>query len=302
MARRRSKGRALNGLLLLDKPSGISSNSALQKAKRIYNAAKAGHTGSLDPLATGLLVICFGRATKISDYLLNADKEYRVTVKLGITTDTGDADGTIIMQQDASHITDKNILDNISKLIGEIEQIPPMHSALKHKGKRLYVLAREGKQVERKPRSVVIYKFELLARNADVLKTHVYCSKGTYIRTLIEDLGTLLGCGAHVTELRRVSLGPFANKKMHTLEELKHCEHQGDAALDDLLTPIDQALQTWPALLLNETLMTEVVHGHPVFVPKTPDQGVVRLYDSNRHFFGVGRILNDGRIAPKCLS
>lgn len=302
MPRRRRKGRELNGLLLLDKPAGITSNSALQKAKKLFNAAKAGHTGSLDPLATGLLVICFGRATKISDYLLTADKHYQVTLKLGVTTDSGDADGKITTQQDASSITDDAIDQNTQSLTGDIEQIPPMYSALKHQGTRLYELARQGKEVERQPRKVKIYQFELIKRGQDLLHMHVHCSKGTYIRTLVEDLGKQLGCGAHVVELRRTGLGPFVNPQLHTLLELEEHAQTGPAVLDEVLMPIDSALQAWPAMSFEENLMEYIRNGHPVWVPKSPANGVVRIYDANDQFFGLGTILEDGRIAPKRLN
>ncbi len=301
MSSQKFSGRELHGILLLDKPTTITSNKALQLVKKIYQAKKAGHTGSLDPLATGMLVICFGLATKISNYLLSANKSYEVVAKLGATTDTGDADGEILQQRDASNVSEQNILDGINTLSGQIEQVPPMYSAVKHQGKRLYQIAREGKQIDRIPRQVTIFKFELLHRNHDELKMHVECSKGTYIRTLIEDLGKCLGCGAHVLELRRTTLGPFTNDSMYTLNALQ--ELQADfSLLDKLLLPIDYALQSWPALNFNYELMSAIKHGNAVEVPDSPNSGVVRIYDNNDHFYGVGKILEDGRVAPKCLS
>ncbi len=301
MSRRRHKGRTLNGLLLLDKPPSITSNLALQKAKRIFNADKAGHTGSLDPLATGLLVICFGRATKISDFLLTSDKHYSVLLKLGVATDTGDADGYVTSEQDASWVADAQVHHAIKSLTGSMEQTPPMYSALKYQGTRLYQLARRGIEVERPSRVVKVHKLVLIKREADLLCLDVHCSKGTYIRTLVEDLGKCLGCGAHVVELRRTGVGPFVDPELYTLMKLEEIAVAGFSLLDRALLPIDDALQSWPALSFDETMMKEVRNGHPVWVPQSPAQGIVRIYDVNDRFYGVGTVLDDGRIAPKCL-
>lgn len=298
----RRKGRALNGLLVLDKPTGISSNLALQKVKRLFDAAKAGHTGSLDPLATGMLVICFGKATKISKYLLNADKQYEVTALLGTTTDTGDADGAVLETRDASSITDEAIVYAIQELTGAIEQIPPMVSAIKHQGTRLYKLARQGVEVERQSRKVNIYAFELQAREGARLRMHVHCSKGTYIRSLIEDLGSKLGCGAHVVELRRTSIGPFINSKMNSLPEMQSLHEEQPLMLDALILPADIALEAFPAIRIDNELMHEMRNGHPIWVKEAPPNGLVRLYNENDEFYGVGRVLEDGRIAPKSLN
>ena len=302
MSRRRLKGRALNGLLLLDKPSGISSNLALQKARRIFNADKAGHTGSLDPLATGLLTICFGRATKISDFLITSDKHYRVLLKLGVTTDTGDADGRVTGGQDASAVTDTQIQQGIQHLTGDIEQIPPMYSALKHRGTRLYRLARQGIEVERASRSIKVYTLEVIKREVSLLHLDVYCSKGTYVRTLVEDLGKFLCCGAHVVELRRTGLGPFINPVMYTLSTLAKMANPDFSLLDRLLLPIDEALQSWPALSFDENMVEAARDGHPVLMPGSPPSGIVRIYDVNDRFYGVGAVQEDGRILPKRLS
>lgn len=299
---RRRKGRELNGLLLLDKPAGVTSNRALQKVKKLFNAAKAGHTGSLDPLATGLLVICFGRATKISQYLLNADKQYEVTLKLGVVTDTGDADGVVVEERDASLITDDDISQHATTLTGQIEQIPPMYSALKFQGARLYKLARKGIQVKRQARTVNIYRFDLIQKDEDLINMHVHCSKGTYVRALIEDLGDLLGCGAHVVELRRTSLGPFINPNLVSMSELENCAASNNSKLDQTLLSVDSAFQDRPALSLEDDIMQDVRNGHPIWIPRSPTNGVVRIYDANDQFYGLGTILEDGRIAPKCLS
>ena len=228
MARRRRKGRAINGVLLLDKPAGITSNKALQEVKHLFRAAKAGHTGSLDPLATGMLPICLGEATKISAFLLDADKRYRVSCRLGTTTTTADADGEILQIRDCSHITLKQIEKRVPDFSGTISQIPPMYSAVKHEGQRLYALAREGIEVERKPRTVQIYELLLHSLNDGVLDLEVACSKGTYIRTLVEDLGEALGCGAHVVQLHRRSVGPL-DGDMLTIDELRAVADSADA-------------------------------------------------------------------------
>ena len=261
MARRKNNARAINGLLLFDKATGESSNRVLQKVKRIYQANKAGHTGTLDPLATGLLVICFGRATKISDYLLTADKQYQVTLQLGVTTTSGDSDGEVLEQKDASFIQQAQIQQQAKKLTGDIEQIPPMHSALKHQGKRLYELARKGEQVERAARKVKIHQFELIEQQQDRVKMQVHCSKGTYVRTLVEDLGVLLNCGAHVVELRRTSLGSFISPSMVTLSDLDNLAGEDFSQLDQLLLPIEKALQEWPVIQVTPQQMLDIQHG-----------------------------------------
>lgn len=301
MPRHRRKGRALHGLLLLDKPSGITSNQALQNVKKIYDADKAGHTGSLDPLATGLLVICFGRATKISDFLLNSDKHYQVSLKLGVTTDTGDADGRITSKQGVPPLTNPQIQHALKHFTGDIEQVPPMYSALKHRGTRLYRLARQGIEVGRPSRPVKVHKLRLIKKEAGVLYLEVLCSKGTYIRTLVEDLGKYLGCGAHVHGLRRTGLGPFVNPELHTLMELEEASAAGVSSLDEMILPVEHALSSWPALSLDQDVMDKIHHGCPVRVPRLPAQRVIRIYDASDRFFGIGTVLEDGRIVPKRL-
>lgn len=302
MARRKHKGRALNGLLLFDKPACESSNRVLQKVKRIFDAAKAGHTGTLDPLATGLLVICFGRSTKISDFLLKVDKQYRVVLKLGVTTDSADADGVILEQRDTSNITKDQILQHAASLTGSIDQIPPMYSALKHQGSRLYKLARKGIAVERAPRKVEIHSFEFIGKHDDLVTMQVHCSKGTYIRTLVEDLGELLSCGAHVVELRRTSLGPFADPKMYDLKQLEQLADQGFSLLDQTLLPTDQALLGWPAITVVDELMADMRNGRALQLPNLPANGMVRIYDSNQQFYGIGEVRENGKMAPKPLN
>ena len=301
MGGRRRKGRVVSGVLLLDKPAGITSNKALQEVKHLFRAAKAGHTGSLDPLATGMLPICLGEATKISAFLLDADKRYRVSCRLGATTTTADADGEILQTRDCSHITLKQIEKRIPDFSGTISRIPPMYSAVKHEGQRLYALAREGIEVERKPRTVQIYELLLHSLNDGILDLEVACSKGTYIRTLVEDLGEALGCGAHVVQLRRLSVGPF-DGDMVTIDELRAVadasEAEGFAALDEYLLPIDSAISHWPDVHLDPDAAFYMMQGQPILVPHAPTEGWVRIYDKSQ-FLGVGEIQDDGKVAPR---
>jgi len=301
MGRRSNPGRNVQGILLLDKPLGETSNAALQKVKRIYFARKAGHTGSLDPLAGGLLPICFGSATKISAFLLDADKRYWVRVKLGETTTTGDAEGELLETRPTAGITESDIRTALERFVGEIRQIPPMYSALKHKGKRLYALARDGVEVEREARTVRIYKIELLSIKLPEFEINVSCSKGTYVRTLAEDIGTVLGCGAHVSALRRTGVGPFDATQLVSMDDLNRAFEQGRDALQALLLPMESALCDWPAVKLNADSTHYVKQGQAVLVPNAPTAGKVRLYDEKENFIGVGEILEDGRVAPKRL-
>ncbi len=301
MTRRKSKGRVLNGLLLFDKSKGESSNRALQKVKRLYHAAKAGHTGTLDPLATGLLVICFGRATKISDFLLTADKQYQVILKLGETTTSGDADGELLTQNDFANVTQAQIKQAALKLIGDIEQIPPMHSALKHQGKRLYELARQGEKVERKARKVTIHQFEFLEQQQNFVIMRVHCSKGTYVRTLVEDLGRLLKCGAHVVELKRTSLGPFTAPKMYTLHDLEALVTEDFSLLDALLLPVESAVQHWPAIDVSAKQMLDIQHGREIHLAELDKGKSARIYGPDKQFYGMARVNEGGKIAIKRL-
>lgn len=301
MARRKRKGRPVSGVLLLDKRAGITSNKALQEIKNLYHAAKAGHTGSLDPLATGMLPICLGEATKISAFLLDADKRYRVQCRLGITTTTGDADGEIVQTRECPDVTMSTVNKVVSQFTGTISQIPPMYSAIKHQGERLYKLAREGVEVERKPRTVHIHELLPLSCNADLLELEVACSKGTYIRTLVEDIGESLGCGAHVLQLRRLSVGPF-DGGMVTIDELRAAadseQGEGFDALDRYLLPIDSGIADWPDVHLDPDAAFYMRQGQAIQVPHAPTEGWVRIYDQSR-FLGVGEIQDDGRVAPR---
>jgi tRNA pseudouridine55 synthase len=302
LGRRKYKGRNVNGVLLLDKPQGVSSNQILQKVKRLFNAAKAGHTGSLDPLATGMLPLCFGEATKISAFLLDADKRYRLICQLGVATTTGDAEGEILATSDASKLTEQDIRSVLPEFIGEIEQLPPMYSAVKHQGERLYKLARQGIEVERKPRKIRIYEIQYIALTTDeqqrvLLELEVSCSKGTYVRTLVEDIAKRLHSNAHITALRRLSVGPYTGE-MITIERLTELAEQGEHALDACLQPIDSGVAHWPDVHLGADAAFYVKQGQAVMVPHAPTEGWVRIYDHNR-FLGLGEIQDNGMVAPR---
>lgn len=288
--------RDVNGILLLDKPSGITSNLALQKAKRLYHAKKAGHTGSLDPLASGLLPICFGEATKFSQYLLNADKRYIVTAQLGSNTDTGDADGRVIETFD-SEITQEAITKVLPTFKGKQLQVPPMYSALKQQGQPLYKLARQGIEVERKPREIEIYEIKQLAFEENQLTLEVHCSKGTYIRSLVEDIATSLGSGAHVKVLRRTTIGDFTTEKMLTLPQL---EASVDT-LDAQLLPIYQPLLYLPSLTLSPSDLTLIKQGQGVTLPESQEPGLFRLLNEEGDFWGIVEAMPDGCLISKRL-
>ena len=297
----RTPRRDVHGVLLLDKPIAFTSNDALQKAKGIFAANKAGHTGSLDPLATGMLPICFGEATKVSGFLLDADKRYAVTAKLGERTDSADAEGEVVERKPVPALTPKLIEDALSSLRGDILQVPPMYSALRHQGQRLYNLARDGIEVPREPRPVTIHELTLKDWTADSLSLDVHCSKGTYIRTLVEDVAQALGTVAHVTVLRRLSVGPFAvDSKLHTLEELQACKDESPLALDALLLPVDYAVLDWPKAALTGDSAWYFTRGQAVLVPGAPTSGRMRVYGDGL-FLGVGEIQSDGRLAPRRL-
>ncbi len=299
---RQRRGRPVNGILLLDKPLGISSNRALQRAKGIFRAQKAGHTGSLDVLATGLLPICFGEATKFSAYLLDADKRYLTRCQLGVTTTSGDAEGEILQQRPIPVIDEKSLSRLESDFTGPIEQIPPMYSALKHKGQPLYKLARKGKTIERKSRLIEIYQLQLQKFGDDCLELNTHCSKGTYIRTLVEDIGEKLGCGAFVTRLRREAAGQFDLKDALTLEQLEVLRDQGDKHLDGILLPVDTLLLHLTALTMTEDMVFSLTRGQCVYSKEAPSDGLVRLYDPQEQFLGIGEINADGLIKPKRMS
>lgn len=303
MARRR-RGRAVNGVLILDKPLGLTSNAALQTCKRLFDAAKAGHTGSLDPLATGVLPLCFGEATKFSQFVLDADKAYTSTFVLGVGTDTLDIEGDITARADASSVDEPTLRGAMSSLTGEIEQVPPMYSAIKRNGQPLYKLARQGLEVERAARRVSIHEFDCLAFRPGVtaeVDVAVHCSKGTYIRSLAEALGEKMGLPAHVSALRRTLAGPYALQESMSLESLEKVAEGGVDDLDRCLRPMDGPLAALPAVSLVESSTFYLQRGQPVLVPHAPKNGTLRLYAADQRFIGIGEVLDDGRVAPRRL-
>ncbi len=299
MARRR-KGKPIDGVLVVDKPSGISSNDVVQQAKRMFNAQKVGHCGSLDPLATGVLPLCFGEATKFSQFLLDADKAYWTQIRLGITTETGDADGEVVQETDASAIDTCKVEAALAGFRGAIEQVPSMYSALKHKGQPLYKLARQGIEVERQARKVTIHSLELEKLENCCVELRVHCTKGTYIRSLAEDLGAALGCGGHVTKLRRLAGGPYLESQAVTLAALTEMDEQEREAC---LLPASTAVCQWPPVRLEANAAHYLMQGQPVQVGGAPPQGWVQIFESaeEQRFLGVGEILSDGRVAPRRL-
>ncbi|MRI31807.1 tRNA pseudouridine(55) synthase TruB [Endozoicomonas sp. OPT23] len=310
MARRgRNRGRNVNGIVVVNKPLGGSSNHVLQQVKRMYGAAKAGHTGALDPLATGVLPICLGEATKFSQYLLESDKSYRTRVKLGIQTETGDREGEVVEQR-AVTVTRADVEGVLERFRGEIDQVPSMYSALKHNGEPLYKLARQGITVERPARQITIHRLELLDFEGDEMVLEVECTKGTYIRTLAEDIGIALGCLGHVAELHRIKAGPYTEHQSYTLEQLEEArDGSGHAGLDQLLLPLDTSVNDWPQIKLGVNSSFYIMQGQAVQVPQAPAQGNVRIYGQEAsesgeevyRFLGVGEIDDDGRVAPKRL-
>ncbi|MDG4550634.1 MAG: tRNA pseudouridine(55) synthase TruB [Candidatus Contendobacter sp.] len=293
--------RSVSGVLLLDKPVGWTSNAALQTVKRLYRARKAGHTGSLDPLASGLLPLCLGEATKLSGLLLNADKAYRFTCRLGVVTATGDAEGEILVTRPVGPLNREQVKIALRRFTGAIRQTPPMYSALKRDGQPLYKLARKGIEVERAPREVTIHDLRLLRLEGEELECELRCSKGTYVRTLAADLGEALGCGAHVTALRRIAVEPYDAARMVTLETLRERAERSLEALDEVLLPADSALPDWPVVRVGGDAAFYLRQGQPVLVPRAPTHGQVRLYDGEERFLGIGEILDDGRVAPRRL-
>lgn len=310
MAKRR-KGRAINGVLLLDKPHGLSSNHALQSVKRIYFAQKAGHTGALDPLATGMLPICLGEGTKFSQYLLDTDKTYQVTAKLGIRTTTSDAGGEVVSDKEVK-VSDEQLAIALDTFRGTTKQVPSMYSALKHKGQPLYKYAREGIEVPREARDITVFNLELLRFEHDEVVLNIHVSKGTYIRTIVDDLGELLGCGAHVAELRRSAVGNYPVDKMITLPELEALLEQANAdeitpsdVLDPLLLPMNSAVDGMHCVYVDDMSANFLRHGNPVQAYNAPADGSVQVYlgedenDADAEFIGVGFINDDGLLAPK---
>ncbi len=308
MSRPRRRGRDIHGVLLLDKPQGLSSNDALQKVKRLYNANRAGHTGALDPLATGMLPICLGEATKFSQFLLDSDKRYRVIARLGQRTDTSDADGQIVQERPVN-FTQAQLDVALDSFRGDIKQVPSMYSALKYQGKKLYEYARQGIEVPREARSITVYELQFIRWEGDELELEIHCSKGTYIRTITDDLGELLGCGAHVIYLRRLQVATYPTERMVTLEQLNQLLEQAQTQeiapadlLDPLLMPMDSPVENYPEVNLLPVVAGYVKQGQPVQVAGAPASGMVRITEGEeRKFIGVGDIADDGRVAPRRL-
>ena len=308
MGRPSRRGRDINGVLLLDKPTGMSSNDALQKVKRIYNANKAGHTGALDPLATGMLPICLGEATKFSQFLLDSDKRYRVVAQLGQRTNTSDSDGEVIAEKPVNASLD-DIMQKLEYFRGETQQVPSMYSALKYQGRPLYEYARQGIEVPREARSITVYELKFIGLTDNQLELEIHCSKGTYIRTIVDDLGEILGCGAHVICLRRLQVSDYPTDQMVTLEQLQALLEQAQATeqppkllLDPLLMPMDSAVQDFPEVNLSPVVASYVKQGQPVQVPNVPKEGMVRITVGETHIFiGMGEIDDMGRVAPRRL-
>jgi tRNA pseudouridine55 synthase len=306
---KRKSGRNVDGIVLVDKRLGVSSNKALQEVRYLFNANKAGHTGSLDPLATGLLPLCFGEATKVSALMLNDNKRYHVVIQLGVMTDTGDVEGSVIETKPVPDLSMKEIHACLQQFMGEIDQIPPMYSALKHNGKKLYELAREGITIDRKARRIKIFELKLLsgsqdgAWEPDRLTLEVFCSKGTYIRSLAEDIGRTLGCGGTVQALRRLESGLFNIEQAKTIEQLTAMSEQD---LFQCLIDVDKPMESLPCTHLSDEQAIAIKYGQSINFNRTPDfipgmwQGTVRMYHA-AVFFGLGEMLLDGKIVPKKL-
>lgn len=306
---KQKKGRAVNGIVVLNKPLGLSSNQVLQRVKRLFNAQKAGHTGALDPLASGVLPICLGEATKFSQLLLDSDKAYDTTARLGEIRSTGDAEGEVLQTADVPAISHDALESLLDRFRGEVEQVPPMFSALKMDGKPLYELARQGMSedemravAEKKRRVITVFELLLNDQRESELDLSVRCSKGTYIRTLVEDIGQAVGCGAYVSRLHRTQCGPFHSGQMVTLEQLEALAEQGDDALDNVLLPPETALPGWPEVALNYAEAGSMLHGQPVKtgLSATPSVQLWAVYPGVRQLIGIGRI-EDGLVKAQRL-
>ncbi|RTR32857.1 tRNA pseudouridine(55) synthase TruB [Shewanella atlantica] len=308
---RRPRGRFIDGIVLLDKDTGMSSNFALQRVKRIFNAAKAGHTGALDPLATGMLPICLGEATKFSQHLLDADKRYTVTAKLGQRTDTSDSDGEVVQTRPVN-FSQELLMESLDYFRGETMQVPSMYSALKYQGQPLYKYAREGIEVPREARPINVFELNFIGLEGDELTLDIHCSKGTYIRTITDDLGEMLGCGAHVIMLRRTQVAGYPYERMVSLEQLNEMVAKAEAegiesktVLDPLLLPMDTAVSKFKEINLSDSVAPYLMNGNPVQAPVTEgleDGELVRItIGDEQKFVGIGSINEDGLLAPKRL-
>ncbi len=292
----------LNGVLLLDKPVGLTSNDALQVVKKLFKANKVGHTGSLDPTASGMLPLCFGEVTKFSQFLLGADKRYLVTGKLGEITASGDSETPIIEKREVKDFSLKDLEVVLAKFRGKISQVPPMYSAIKYKGQPLYKLARQGIEIERSSRELTIHDLQLIELKDNLIKLDIHCSKGTYVRTLITDIGEALECGAHVVCLRRLEVGPYKATQMVALDTLQELVTKNDIQeLHRLLLPVETMLVSMPEVTLTGDMVYYTLSGHPILVPNSPNSGWVKLKNKDHKFLGVGEVMADGRIAPRKL-
>lgn len=302
---RRKKGRAINGIIIVDKPQGESSNRVLQRVRRLFDAQKAGHTGNLDPLATGVLPICLGEATKFSQFMLDADKAYQATIKFGVQTTTGDSEGEQLFTRPTDHINASLIESVLPQFLGEIQQVPPMYSALKVNGQPLYKLARQGIEVERKARAVTIHQLQLdsFKNNEDgcIAQISVSCSKGTYIRTLAEDIASnLADCGGHLIALRRCQAGQYGLNHAYNLAQLEQLAEQGLSTLDELLLPIFDGIKHLPTVEVNAEQGYYIGLGQTVKLPQLADQPVVRIHQQDGLFLGIGEA-DGGRLSPRRL-
>lgn len=308
MSRPRRRGRDVHGVFLLDKHQGASSNDVLQKVKRLFHANKAGHTGALDPLATGMLPICLGEATKFSQFLLDSDKRYRVIARLGERTDTSDADGNIVETRPVT-FNQAQLDAALESFRGDTLQVPTMFSALKYQGRKLYEYAREGITVPREARPITVFELQFIRWEGDELELEIHVSKGTYIRTIIDDLGEKLGCGAHVIMLRRLQVAKYPIDRMITFEQLQAMAAEANAAetpdyraLDALLLPMDSPAEEFPIVNLLPSVAAYFKQGMPVQVANAPEQGLVRVTEGEEHkFIGMAEIAEDGRVAPRRL-
>ena len=299
VSQRKQAARDLAGFLLLDKAPGMTSNRALQRARRVFDARKAGHTGSLDPLATGMLPVCFGAATKVAQFALAANKTYEVTGLLGSATDTGDADGKVICEEPVSGIDRQTIEAVLAQFRGPIEQVPPMYSALKHQGRRLYELARAGIEVERAVRQVQIHELVLTDCDLPSFSLRVSCSKGTYIRSLVADIAVALGTVGHVVALRRVSVDPFAGQRMWRLDELEELAESGQSLDAECLLPVDCVLAHWPRITLDAERERRIRHGQKLQLAGSDTAGLHAVYSEEAVFIGIGEVDTEGRLAPR---
>jgi tRNA pseudouridine55 synthase len=295
---RSGRGLDIHGIVLLDKPAGRSSNHALQDVKRLFSARKVGHTGSLDPFATGMLPICFGEATKTAGFMLDSDKAYLATARLGVATSTGDVEGDVVGEESIPELDAQDIETALKGFLGEIEQVPPMYSALKHEGQPLYKLAREGREVERQARKVTIHDLTLESWDSPLLTFGVKCSKGTYVRTLAEDFAKALGTCAHLVSLRRLYVSPFSADDMVSMEELSNASEEGQIA--DLLLPIDAGLSHWPKIEITPGQAARFSNGNPVIVDSKETE-LVRVYDQEGKILGLAETRPDSQAHPKRL-